>query len=257
MHNYLKKIITDTQQTIADLKKSSVIQKNQRHSDKSFKQQLSQPGINVIAEIKRCSPSKGDLAPISDPIELATAYASNQVAAISVLTNAAFKGSLNDLQKVSNHLNSSPIAVLRKDFIMDEQQIFESIHYGADAILLIVAVTQEKTSDLLEICRQAGIDALVEVANQAELTYAVSIGAEIIGINNRDLNSFAVDTQKALQLKPHIPDSIIAVVESGIDSPETAKPYIDAGFNALLIGEALVKTPSVTTFMQALYDVKR
>lgn len=253
MHNYLKKIIADSQQAIDEL----TMNPQQRSSKKSFRKQLGCTGINVIAEIKRHSPAKGKLASIPNAAALAQEYATGGAAAVSVLTNPAFKGSLNDLRQVSQTLKHHTTAVLRKDFIIDTRQIFESIACGADALLLIVAVTKNHTKKLLQTCRDAGIDALVEVASRQELEYAIQIGADIIGINNRDLNTFQINPGHAVSLRNHIPQNCIAVAESGIDSVSSAKKYIDAGFHGLLIGEALVKSPEPQQLLRQIRDAAR
>jgi len=259
MHNYLTSILAETQRHVDKLKME--VEKNAEHPlhathlspTKSLKQALSQPKINIIAEIKRNSPSKGQLAEIKDPVELAQKYYQAGAAAISVLTNqVGFNGSLQDLNAIANALKSTPCAILRKDFIIDDIQIPEAIYYGADAVLLIVAVTQRQTLELLNVCRQYRIDALVEVHTAEELELALEFGAEIIGINNRNLSTFNIDTETALRLKPLIPKHIISVAESGITSEKTAESYIEAGFNALLIGEALVKSKDPKQFISDL-----
>ncbi|OGT48862.1 MAG: indole-3-glycerol phosphate synthase [Gammaproteobacteria bacterium RIFCSPHIGHO2_12_FULL_41_15] len=244
MNNYLTKILEHTRQSIEQLQFYSDPEASQRYREiKSLKNALSHPHIDIIAEVKRSSPSQGDFADIDDPIALVQQYAEGGASAISVLTNeVGFKGTIRDLQQVSQALRDSPIAVLRKDFIIDPLQILESFHYGADALLLIVSISKKNTELLLKVCHQYGLQALVEVHNREELDYALSIGADIIGINNRDLNTFSVDVNLGLTLKPHIPEHVITVAESGISDHVIAKRYIDAGFDALLIGETLVKS---------------
>ena len=201
IHDYLKKIIAHKQVEVDQLK--AELQNNQqhpiyaylndRHLDRkltSFRKAISSPA-SMIAEIKRKSPSKNQIADIPDPVNLAMTYANAGASAISVLTDAyGFDGSLQDLQAVSDALVEKDIAVLRKDFMIDPVQIAESIVSGADAILLIVAVLKERTAMMLDTARSLNVDALVEVHDKNELDYAVSIGADIIGINNRDLTTF-------------------------------------------------------------------
>jgi indole-3-glycerol phosphate synthase len=141
--------------------------------------------------------------------------------------------------------------VLRKDFIIDDIQIAEAAMAGADAILIIVAAVNEQTKALLNCAKTFGLEALIEVHNQQELELALSSGAEIIGINNRNLQTLQVDTEQALKLIDNIPREIVRVAESGILAPELARDYYRAGFDAILIGEALVKSEQPEKFMKA------
>ncbi|HEV2614637.1 MAG TPA: indole-3-glycerol-phosphate synthase [Gammaproteobacteria bacterium] len=219
-------------------------------SKKSFKQSLQNNYLSIIAEIKRRSPSKGDLAEIIDPTQLAETYIQSGANAISVLTNTPlFCGSLEDLKKVADHNTS--MSILRKDFITDFAQIDDAIKYGANAVLLIVANLGEKTKVLLEYAKSVNLDALVEVHTEAEVELALNIGSEIIGINNRNLKTFYVDTHRALELKKIIPKDIITVAESGILNSKLARDYYKAGFNAVLIGEALVTSKNPAEFIRA------
>lgn len=264
MHDYLLELLKNKQQEIDGLKKQLEKTENKllveiyngykkRDSKKSFKKALTSDSVAVIAEIKRKSPSKGRLNEIADPTVLARQYVAGGADAISVLTDRfGFNGSTADLQDVVHALADTSCVVLRKDFILDAIQIAESIALGADAILLIVAALKEKTADLLNTAKQMGIDALVEVENREELDYAVSIGADVIGINNRDLTTFVVDTDKAKRLVKYLPASVIKVAESGIHSVDEAIEFLRLGFDALLIGEALVKAKNPTVFIEEL-----
>ncbi len=225
-------------------------------SKKSFKKALRYSSLAIIAEIKRKSPSKGMLAPINDPAALAKNYVASGANAISVLTDEMFfSGKLADLTTVSSTLRKEVHPVLRKDFIIDEIQIAEAAMAGADAILIIVAAVYEQTKTLLNCAKNFGLEALIEVHNQQELELALNSGAEIIGINNRDLHSLQVDTEQALKLIENIPPEIVRVAESGILAPELARDYYRAGFDAVLIGEALVKSGQPEKFMQACRHV--
>ncbi len=251
MHDYLKTILDQKQAELSLLREE--LNKNPAHpihaylsgdkkrlSTKSFKTNVKSAGLSVIAEIKRRSPSKSHLANIEDPVGLARKYVNAGAAAISVLTDKkGFNGSLDDLRLVAGQITSTP--VLRKDFTLAEEQIAEAIVAGADAILLIVAVLGEKTEQLLQTAKRMGIDALVEVHNKEELDYAASLQPDIIGINNRNLTTFDVDINTALQLRQYIPENIIAVAESGLHSIEDIQQCVDVGFDAVLIGEALVR----------------
>ncbi len=212
-----------------------------RLADKNFKQALRGASLAVIAEIKRKSPGKGLLATIEDPVRLAKTYAEHGASALSILTDRMyFGGSLDDLTRVCKASGFQCPPVLRKDFMLDEIQIAEAILAGADAILCIVAVLGHRTKHMVDAAHRMGIDALVEVHDRQELEIALSYGAEIIGVNNRDLTTFAIDTQQALRMAEDIPAGIIRVAESGIFEPELALSYRQAGFDAVLIGEALV-----------------
>jgi len=242
MHDYLTKIIANKHQEVKALEsKISELTVITRKVNKSFKQALM--GATVIAEIKRRSPSKHHLSDIVDPVSLAKQYVAGGAAAISILTDQfGFNGSLEDLKAVSAALVESPCPVLRKDFIIDSVQLLESVAAGADAVLLIVAVLKFKTAELLQQAKSLGLDVLVEVHNREELEYAIQIGADIIGINNRNLTTFDVDTNTASNLLPFIPAGVVTVAESGIQTTALAQDYLRQGFNALLIGEALVKS---------------
>jgi indole-3-glycerol phosphate synthase len=258
MHDYLKQIIEHKKTEVANTNLSKYGKIENLRSTKSFKTALLQSSPAIIAEIKRKSPAKGNLATIADPTALAKKYIAGGATAISVLTDSyAFNGSITDLQQISTALCNTAIVVLRKDFIIDPIQIDETILAGANAILLIVTILQEKTASLLKTAKNRGIDAIVEVHDRDELEYALAIGAEIIGINNRNLTTFAVNSNNAIQLKPFIPDHIVSIAESGIYSPDDAKRYIEAGYHALLIGEALVKAENPQHFIRQIRAIQQ
>ena len=196
--------------------------------------------LNLIAEIKKASPSKGLLREEYDPVEIAIDYESHGAAAISILTEEDhFLGSLEHLRGVRSNV-SRPL--LRKDFIFDPYQVYEAAGVGADAILLIVAILDAATlASLIQLAEQTGLDALVEVHDRQELNTALGAGAKIIGINNRDLKTFKVDLHTTLQLAPHVPDAAILVSESGIHTADDIRMLRDAGCDAFLIGEAFMK----------------
>jgi indole-3-glycerol phosphate synthase len=218
---------------------------------KSFNQALRGKSLSVIAEIKRKSPSKGALADIADPLRLAQQYVAGGASAISILTDQKFfGGSLEDLTNTAKALANTLIPLLRKDFIIDPIQIAEAIFAGADAILCIVAVTGKNTAAILHAAKTMSIDVLVEVHNRAELDIALESGAHIIGVNNRNLSSFEINTQTAFELLPHMPEQCVRVAESGIVDPQLARNYYQAGFNAVLIGETLVKSTNPEGFIR-------
>ncbi len=201
------------------------------------------PGVALIAEVKQASPSKGLLCPDFDPIRLATAYAVNGAAAISVLTDERFfRGSLADLTAVRGAAGAVP--VLRKDFIVHPYQVYEALAAGADALLLIVAIlSDEELAGLLSVTHSLGMTALVEVHNRGELERALPLSPHVLGINNRNLHDFSVNLATCLSLRPLVPDSICTVAESGIHSTDDVKRLAAAGIDAMLVGEELVTAP--------------
>lgn len=205
---------------------------------------LRTPGINIIAEIKRASPSKGMLAADLDVAETAESYQVAGAKAISVLTEEErFKGSLEDLVLV-RQVSSLPI--LQKDFIFDEFQIFQAGALGADAILLIVAMLDSATlSSLYKAARHLGLDVLVEVHNADEMTRAVTLGADLIGINNRDLHTFKVSLDTSRELIGAIPPGTLSVSESGLKTAGDLSELKDLGFNGFLIGETLMRSENI------------
>lgn len=210
-------------------------------SRRDFKEAVSRENrINIIAEIKRASPSRG-LIISSDfhPDEIAKVYEKNGASAISVLTEKEFfKGELDFISLVKSATN---IPILRKDFIIDEYQIYQSRVYGADAILLIVRILSlQRLKDYLKLASDLFLDCLVEVHDEKELEVAMDVGAEIIGINNRDLDTFEVDLTTTLRLAPLAKGKII-VSESGIKTKDDISRLKKVGVNAFLIGEALMK----------------
>ena len=197
------------------------------------------PTIQVIAEIKRASPSKGDLAPIPDPAALAATYASAGASAISVLTEERkFKGSLTDLVAVRAAVT---IPVLRKDFVSMEQQVLEARAYGADLVLLIVAgLEQDKLAKLARFVESFGMAPFVETHSSEEVSRAVDSGAKLIGINARDLSTFETDRNLFEELAQSLPSDCIAVAESAVRNTEDVSAYAKAGADMVLVGEALV-----------------
>jgi len=200
---------------------------------------LREPGIGVIAEVKRSSPSKGALADIPDPAELATAYESGGARVISVLTEQRrFGGSLADLDSVRKAVS---IPVLRKDFIVGPYQIHEARAHGADVILLIVAALDQHTlSSLLDRTESLGMTALVEVHTEEEADRALAAGATVIGINARNLKTLDVDRSSFARIAPGLPSSVVKIAESGVRGTADLLAYAGAGADAVLVGEGLV-----------------
>lgn len=251
MHNMLKKIIAQKAREITHLEWVEV-----NRVPKDFQSVLAQPGLSFIAEVKRRSPSKGHMAEIKDPLALVKQYVDSGADAISVLTDQEFfGGSLQDCEQVVANLSGSSVCVLRKDFLLDKRQIPQSINAGADVILLIVAVLQEQTEAMLAYAKACGVAAIVEVHTEAELAVALAAGAEIIGINNRDLDTFETDINNCLHLIKQIPDSVLTIAESALHSEDDIRQVVAAGFDAVLIGEALVKADDPGKKLQTLKAV--
>jgi indole-3-glycerol phosphate synthase len=209
------------------------------------------PGVSLIAEVKKASPSKGLLCPDFDPVALARTYAANGAVAISVLTDAHFfQGSLDDLHAVRAAVD---VPVLRKDFVVDAYQIYEARAADADAVLLIVAALDDATlHDLYALIRQLNMAALVEVHNAAELERALAIEPHIIGVNNRDLRTFHVTLDTTAALRPRIPADVVVVAESGIHTPEDVARLASLNVDAMLVGEALVTAENVGEKVRSL-----
>lgn len=221
------------------------------HPTPSFCAALSSPGEQFIFEIKRTSPSSAGTKVDLDPAELARRYWSEGAAAVSVLTEPThFAGSLDDLRQVAERI---PLPILRKDFIVDELQILEAKAAGAAAVLLIVAVLAQKAlANLLVAARACGLDALVEVHTPRELKIALDIGAEIIGVNNRNLQSLAIDLTVGERLLPLIPAGVVRVAESGINNRADVDRLRAAGAHAFLIGTAVTRAADVSAKIREL-----
>jgi indole-3-glycerol phosphate synthase len=196
-------------------------------------------GVSVIAEVKRRSPSKGTLAPIADPAQLAVDYAAGGAAAISVLTEQRrFGGTLDDLRAVRARVD---VPVLRKDFITTSYQLWEARAAGADmALLIVAALAQTALESLIERSRSIGLTPLVEVHDEEEVERALAADANLIGVNARNLKTLEVDRSTFERLAPLIPDGVVRVAESGVRGPHDVIEYAKAGANVVLVGETLV-----------------
>ncbi|MEZ4515722.1 MAG: indole-3-glycerol phosphate synthase TrpC [Chloroflexota bacterium] len=202
---------------------------------------LKQPGVSLIAECKKASPSKGLLAPHYDPVQLARTYQRAGARAISVLTDSRhFQGSLEHLRDVSEVVK---VPVLRKDFIFDPYQVYEARAAGADAILLIAAVLGNKDlRELLDLTHKLGMAALIEVHTAEEVSRVLPLDPTVIGVNNRNLQTFEVDFDNTARLRTSIPSEIAVVGESGLKTAEDVRTMRDAGVDAVLVGETLIKS---------------
>lgn len=208
-------------------------------------------GLAVVAEVKRRSPSKGDLAPDLDPAAVASAYATGGAACLSVLTDAdSFGGSPGDLAAAKA---ATGLPVLRKDFTVSPNDVCDARLMGADAVLLIVAALENaELGTFLALTDRLGLAALVEVHDEDELARALDAGARLVGVNQRDLRTFQVDPGRAERLARRIPDGVVAVAESGIAGPEDAGRLAGAGYQAVLVGEALVRAPDRSAAVAAM-----
>ena len=197
-------------------------------------------GIAVIAEVKRRSPSKGALAVDLDPAVLGAAYAAGGAACLSTLTDVEFfGGSAADLAAARA---ASGRPVLRKDFTVSANDVCDARLMGADCVLLIAAALDDTELEAFHsLARTVGLDALVEVHDEVELARAVAVGADLVGVNQRDLITFQVDQQRAVRMAPRMPSGVVRVAESGIRGPADARVLATAGYHALLVGESLVK----------------
>ncbi len=211
--------------------------------------------LRLIAEVKKASPSLGVIRADFNPVEIALTYAANGASAISVLTEASyFQGSLDYLKSIAEALGGERVPLLRKDFLNDPYQIYQSRAYGADCLLLIVAMLNPgQLEELFGLSSELGMGCLVEVHDEAELEIALNSGARVIGINNRDLGTFAVDLATTERLRPLIPRDRIVVSESGIKNSDDLKKLREWQVDAVLIGESLVAAPDIAARMKELW----
>ena len=212
---------------------------------------LRRDGINIIAEIKRRSPSKGVIRENFDPVSIARNYTAGGATAISCLTEEDFfDGSLEYLRAVRQ---VSPLPILRKDFIFDDYQIYEAVHAKADAILLIAAMLEgSQLDDLLQLAYSLGLDVLVEIHDRAEMEKVMRYDVRLLGINNRNLRTFETKLETSLELAAELPKTITLVSESGIRTREDIDRLRAAGFHAFLIGEELMRAENEGSALKAL-----
>jgi len=251
----LAEIVSQKQQEVAQLHPHAVALERDAHERKSparpFAKRLRAPGPSVIAEIKKASPSKGLLQPDFHPALIAHQYEQGGAACLSVLTDKPyFQGSLHDLEAARA---ATELPVLRKDFTIDRLQIFEAAAHGADAILLIAAILDtHELRDFRELADSLHLATLVEVHDHDELSKAIDSGADIIGVNNRNLDTFEVSLDTSLRLSYLMPAAVTRVTESGIFTRSDIETLSAAGFHAFLIGESLMKSPDPSAALRAL-----
>ena len=217
---------------------------------------LRQPGVGLIAEVKKASPSRGLLCPDFDPCRLAADYAAGGASAISVLTDRHFfQGDGAYLDQIRQELarRNRPLPLLRKDFIVSSFQVFESRALGADALLLIAAVLEDDLlRELLDLTHELGMQALVEVHDRTELERVLLLNPRIVGINNRNLRDFSVDLDTFGRLHELLPLECVSVAESGVRNPADVRRLAAMGADAVLVGEALVTAPDTTAMVRDL-----
>jgi len=246
----LDRIVDDTRAEVKRRKKDVSIKdlkkliEHREEGARPFSEALTRPGISLIAEHKRRSPSAGLIREGSSVTDIVTAYERGGAAALSVLTEPFhFGGSLDDLREART---AASLPILRKDFIVHRYQLYEAAAAGADAILLIVAALEKPDlSDLLHEARELDLDALVEVHNERELEQALEVEADVLGINNRDLSDFSVDIERTFELLADIPAGKTVVSESGFRTRDQLDDLERVGVDAVLIGETLMRAPDI------------
>jgi indole-3-glycerol phosphate synthase len=257
----LRRILSETGREVERRKReqplgATVSQRRDRAGARRFAEALARPGIGVIAEFKRRSPSAGALREKPDLREIVGAYARGGAAALSVLTEGPnFGGSLDDLRLAGSVCD---LPRLRKDFIVDPYQLREAVVAGADAVLLIVAaLEQPQLTSLYEEARALDLGVLVEVHDRVELRRALDVGAEIVGINNRDLRDFSVDVERTERLVAEIPEDVTVVSESGIAGAEQLERLQRHGVHAVLVGESLMRSADPEAALRKLTSFRR
>jgi len=239
----LDEIVAWKRKEVAERKRSLPAAQLPRRKDepRPFEKSLSAgPGLKVLAEIKRASPSAGEIRPGADAAELARLMEAAGASALSVLTDANyFGGSLEDLAAARSAVS---LPVLEKEFVVEEYQVHEAYAWGADAVLLIVRVLgDDELERLYRLARERGLGCLVEAHDSEDLDRALSISPPLVGINNRDLSTFEVDIETTLRLLPEVPEGVAVVSQSGISTPEQARRLREAGVSAIQVGESLMR----------------
>lgn len=240
----------------AHLKRKVEVSADAERAPRDFAAALHHETVALIAEVKKASPSKGVLVADFDPVSIGRTYAKNGAAAVSVLTDERFfQGQIGYLAAVRAEV---PLPVLRKDFLIDEYQIYYSRAMLADAVLLIVAALDDaQLRDLHSLAQELGMAVLVEVHDEAELDRALKIGASLIGVNNRNLHTFAVDLETTARLAQRTPPDVLLVAESGISSVDDVRRMGELGAHAVLVGEGLVTAPDMAGMVRAFSQQQR
>lgn len=260
--NILEKIAATKRREVAAMKKLIPFEQLREQVSDVSREVISMRGsilnheVGIIAEHKRRSPSRGEISPISEVGEIAESYVKNGAAAMSVLTDTSyFGGSLTDLAVARVAAPSLPL--LRKEFIVDEYQLYQARIFGADAILLIAAmISVEEVRQLNGIAHELGMQTLVEIHSLSELK-SVPLDADMVGVNNRDLTSFSTDISNSALLVDRLPSGIVKIAESGIKTPEDVRRLKTIGFDGFLIGEAFMSTPDPGGTLRKFIDDNR
>lgn len=243
------------QTSLNEMKKQAIFSLSSSRRS-SFKDELKKPGVSVIAEIKKASPSKGVIQEVFHPIDFANKYQAGGATAISCLTEEYYFQGNNEYLKAISQVVKIPI--LRKDFIFDEYQIYEAKTLGADAILLIAGMlSQETMKNFYQLTKELEMDSLIEIHNEEELEKAIKINAEIIGINNRNLKTFEVNLETTFRLASLLPAEIVKISESGINSVEDIYRLKNNQIDGVLIGEALMKSTEVEKLLRKIVGAGR
>ncbi len=259
--DFLKEVLLEKQKAVKEAKRVYPEDELRKKLEepriyRPFKQAISEPGkLHIIAEIKKASPSEGLFREHFDPVQISRLYQNAGVSAVSILTEEKyFQGKIAYLNQVRKIIE---LPILRKDFIYEPYQLYESKFFGADAVLLIAEILKEgKLSEFLALAKRLELDCLVEVASRVELAYALTQGSEIIGINNRNLHSLEVDTKLAASLVKDIPEGKVIVAESGIKTHREYEAYKKLKMNALLIGSAFMKAEDIKQKIKEVVDGK-
>ena len=252
--SFLENIVAAKREEIAaarNLKPQAEVERlaAKREDFRGFAESLARPGVRVIAEIKRASPSLGDIRPDLHPGDLAAAYQAGGAAAISVLTEPAFfKGSAKDLKRAREVVE---LPVLRKDFILDPYQVYETAAMGADVLLLIVRILDDnQLASLLSLSHGVGLETLVEIHDEADARRLAGLDVPVVGINNRDLAHFQTDVDRAARLAAFLPRGAAVVAASGIRDETDIRKSLAAGLRRFLVGETLVKAPDPAALLR-------
>lgn len=257
MSTVLDRIVQSKREEIALVKKRRDLQalKDAVHTAPEIRDFLDalrrRDRIRLLAEVKKASPSKGVIRPQFQPVDIAKAYQAGGAAAISVLTDEPFfQGRLDYLSQIRDAVT---IPILRKDFILDEYQVYEARVAGADAVLLIAeCLPGDELSKLYHCIRELGMTALIELYDPVHLERVLETGTPLVGVNNRDLRTFAVELDHVIRLRSRIPSNITLVAESGISNPEDVRKLEEAGIDAILVGESLMRQSDVRKAVEQL-----
>lgn len=253
--NALGRMVEEAKERARRLAMDELLELEEVRRGRSLREAIERaPKVPLIAEIKRASPSAGDIKPDADVQEVARAMVRGGAIALSVLTEPKyFKGDVRHLPLVRSIVE---VPVLRKDFIVDELQLYESARLGADAVLLIAGVLGERLPSFLDLAGELGMEGLVEVGDEREVELAISAGAELIGVNNRDLKTMKIDLGRTARLAPLVPEHVTLVSESGIRTPEDVRAALEAGADAVLVGTAIMGSTNIEEAVRRLVNAR-